>query len=152
MDERKALYLLYSSEELWTETVSAMREYAGSYEAALSVPNSVWRREGIFPNEKKASAFSAILRNERELLSKLEDYEARGIRLVTHLDEAFPERLKNIPNPPLLLWVRGQLPKDSIPSVSIVGARECSDYGTGVAEYFGKELAKKGIQIVSGLA
>lgn len=152
MDERTALYLLYSSEELWTETVSAMHEFAGSYEAALGVPVSVWRREGIFPNDKKASAFSSILRNEKELLTKLEDFEARGIRLVTHLDEEFPERLRNIPDPPLLLWVLGRLPKDNIPSVSIVGARECSDYGTGVAEYFGRELAKKGIQIVSGLA
>ena len=152
MDERTALYLLYSSEELWTNTVTAMHTYAGSYEDALSVSPATWRREGILRNSKKESAFSSIIQNRQTLLDKLKRYEATGIKMVTHLDENFPERLRNIPDPPLLLWVLDDLPGDDIPSVSIVGARECSEYGTGVAEYFAKELAKAGIQVVSGLA
>lgn len=152
MDERTALYLLYSSEDLWTKTVSAMYSYAGSYEAALSVPAEVWRKEGIFTGSKKAAAFTSVLRNRDKLLDKLHLYEEQGIRLVTHFDPGFPERLKSIPDPPLLLWVQGELPEENLPSVSIVGARECSDYGTGVTEYFAKELAAKGIQVVSGLA
>ncbi len=129
-----------------------MRTYAGSYEAALTVSPEIWHREGIFPRSKKESAFSMIIQNRQTLLDKLKRSEETGIRMVTHLDEGFPERLRNIPDPPLLLWVLGDLPREDAHSVSIVGARECSEYGSGVAGYFAKELAEAGIQVVSGLA
>lgn len=67
-------------------------------------------------------------------------------------DEKYPERLKNIPLSPSKLYVRGALPKDDVPSVAIVGARNCSLYGQDMAKWFATELALNGVQIVSGMA
>ena len=64
----------------------------------------------------------------------------------------YPSRLLHIPSPPAALYYKGKLPKDSLPSVAIIGARRCSEYGSYVAKEFGSKLGAAGIQIISGLA
>ncbi len=64
----------------------------------------------------------------------------------------FPERLKQIPNCPKGLYVKGKLPREEVLSVAIVGARNCSAYGKNMALWFGRELAAQGVQIISGMA
>ena len=78
--------------------------------------------------------------------------EAKGISYVNHTDVDFPDKLKNIAGPPYGLFVKGRLPDALTPSVAIVGARECSEYGRLMAEYFGDRLAREGVQIISGMA
>ena len=75
-----------------------------------------------------------------------------GIRLIPYEDEEFPEKLRTIPDPPACLFVKGKLPDSTLPSVSIVGARMCSEYGRYVARQFGLALAEAGVQIISGMA
>ncbi|MBO4374059.1 MAG: DNA-processing protein DprA [Lachnospiraceae bacterium] len=74
------------------------------------------------------------------------------IRYITGFEKEFPEKLKEIQNPPAGIYVRGCLPDESKKSVAIVGSRQCSMYGAKVAEYFGSELAANGVQIISGMA
>ena len=74
------------------------------------------------------------------------------IRELTPLDADYPERLRNIPDPPRTLYVRGNLPPDDRPTVAIIGARSASDYGLQVARSFGRALAMQGIGIISGMA
>ena len=74
------------------------------------------------------------------------------IRELTPLDADYPERLRNIPDPPRTLYVRGSLPPDDRPTVAIIGARSASDYGLQVARSFGRALAMQGIGIISGMA
>lgn len=74
------------------------------------------------------------------------------IRELTPLDADYPERLRNIPDPPRTLYVRGSLPPDDRPTVAIIGARNASDYGLQVARSFGRALAMQGIGIISGMA
>ncbi|MCR5770527.1 MAG: DNA-processing protein DprA [Butyrivibrio sp.] len=74
------------------------------------------------------------------------------IRMIPYDDEEFPDKLRTIPDPPACIFVKGKLPQNDIPSVSIVGARMCSEYGRYVARQFGLELAEAGIQIISGMA
>jgi DNA processing protein len=59
-----------------------------------------------------------------------------------------------IPDPPPVLWLRGEAPPELLarPSVAIVGARACSSYGRSVARTLGRELAAAGLVVVSGLA
>lgn len=64
----------------------------------------------------------------------------------------YPQKLKNIYEPPYSLFYKGELPDASKPSVAIVGARNASYETKCIAEKFGRELAKYGIQIISGLA
>ena len=84
-----------------------------------------------------------------------EDYgrlSTKGISYVNHADDDFPEKLRNIASTPYGLFVKGRLPDPLTPSVAIIGARECSEYGRLMAEYFGDRLVKEGIQIISGMA
>lgn len=76
----------------------------------------------------------------------------KGIYFVTKEDSNYPDKLRNIFNPPYALYVKGNLPKNQIGSVAIIGARNCSEYGREVSKYFACELAKAGLQIISGLA
>ena len=64
----------------------------------------------------------------------------------------YPKRLKEIYLPPFVLYYYGTLPKETRPSLAIIGARNCSTYGEEVASIFARELAKEGIQIISGMA
>ena len=73
-------------------------------------------------------------------------------RKITGSDPEYPNRLKEIKSPPKELYIKGRLPDEKALSVAIVGARECSPYGRRMAQEIGAELARAGIQIISGMA
>lgn len=75
----------------------------------------------------------------------------QNIRFVTRTDADYPKRLRNIPDPPYALFVKGKLPAEG-PSVAVIGARECSEYGRFVASGIGKALGEGGVQVISGMA
>lgn len=83
---------------------------------------------------------------------KISDYcTLHNIKIVTYTDAAYPECLKEIYNPPLLLYIKGEFPDfDNIPSIAIVGPRKVSEYGKKAAYSLGYRLGKSGITIVSG--
>lgn len=75
----------------------------------------------------------------------------KEIRMVTYADCAYPSRLKNISDPPALLYYRGRLPDfDSEAVIGVVGSRRCSAYGLLHAKQFSKLIASSGGMIVSG--
>lgn len=67
-------------------------------------------------------------------------------------DAGYPAPLRTIPSPPRTLYVRGRWREEDRISVAIVGARRASAYGVAVAEWLGRELARCGVTVVSGLA
>ena len=76
-----------------------------------------------------------------------------GCRTVTLLDSDYPDRLRNIYDPPLILYVRGSLPDiDEEPVVGVVGTRKCTPYGMKTAENIGYNLSRAGIIVTTGLA
>lgn len=74
-----------------------------------------------------------------------------GVSVAAITDQAYPPRLKQIHDPPLVLFYRGQLAGPDV-SLAIVGTRRASDYGRQVAWELSRELAGLGVTIVSGLA
>lgn len=86
------------------------------------------------------------------LESEYERFLKTGITLVIWTEHTYPERLREIYNPPWGLYVKGALPDPEKKAVAIVGARMCSEYGRAVAEKTGKTLAEHNIEIISGLA
>lgn len=74
----------------------------------------------------------------------------KGIRLLTLSDNDYPLSLLQMPDPPPLLYVKGELPE--APALAIVGSRKATFYGLGAAEQLAYALAAQGITIVSGLA
>lgn len=79
--------------------------------------------------------------------------EALGIEILTWQDAHYPHRLRNIFDPPCVLYVKGRLPLiDEQVCVAVVGTRDVTPYGTVCAEKLGYGLAKGGAIVVSGLA
>ena len=74
------------------------------------------------------------------------------IQYIPQEDVRYPARLRVLPGMPKGIYVLGRLPDDNRPSVAIVGARSSSAYGDGTARLFAGELAKAGVQIISGMA
>ena len=77
---------------------------------------------------------------------------AAGVRFVTLGDEAFPEPLRHIPDPPLALYYRGSLRPAPGAWVAVVGARTATRRGLQIAQVLGRDLADNGATVVSGLA
>jgi DNA processing protein len=78
--------------------------------------------------------------------------ERLGVQLVFRGEEAYPEPLRHISDPPSLLYCRGTLlPADAL-AVAIVGSRQCSRYGKQIAARLAGELGAAGVTVVSGLA
>mgnify|MGYP004462156065 FL=1 len=83
----------------------------------------------------------------------LADCQRLDIQLLTLSDAAYPGRLKNIYDPPVLLYCKGRLPLlDDLLCVAVVGTRDCTPYGVACAEKLGFGLASGGAAVVSGLA
>jgi DNA processing protein len=92
-----------------------------------------------------ATGFEAA---ERELC----DMERIGARLIRWTSPEYPENLRHIADPPPYLYLRGDSTALSAPCVAIVGARAASDAGRHMARRLGRELAARGVTVVSGLA
>lgn len=83
----------------------------------------------------------------------LADCQRLDIRLLPLSDAAYPGRLKNIYDPPALLYCKGRLPLlDDLLCVAVVGTRDCTPYGVACAEKLGFGLASGEAAVVSGLA
>ncbi len=83
---------------------------------------------------------------------EIEWLEKKGYAVLTIKDKKYPKNLREIFDPPLVLYYAGKIETLSEPAVSIVGARKSSPYGRAVAEKLAYELASRGLVIVSGLA
>lgn len=83
----------------------------------------------------------------------LADCEDLGIRIMCYRDAGYPARLKNIADPPVVLYYKGRFPDmDSAPVISAVGTRKCTPYGIHVARKMGGQMARCGAILVSGIA
>ena len=80
------------------------------------------------------------------------EIERSGVRLLTAFDEEYPSGLREIPDPPFLLFALGRTDRLRLPAVAIVGSRDASRYGRDVAWRLARELSSAGVAIVSGFA
>lgn len=78
--------------------------------------------------------------------------ESQGIKILTWEDAAYPQRLKEIEQPPPVLYIRGEYLPDDLYAVAIVGTRRVTPYGRQITEELSAYLASNGITVVSGLA
>lgn len=118
--------------------------------------------KGVFHAEKSQLAELGLGEGE---LSALLDKDLRpaerivyrcaeeDIGIITMQDAVYPERLRNIPDPPCVLYVKGHLPAvDTEPVIGVVGTRKCSPYGAKIARDMAFEIAAKGGMVCTGLA
>lgn len=120
----------------------------GSPEQVLTASSAELKRTGLL-SEKMVSQIrsgSWLAGAEQEF------HRARqtGVRIVTADDPHFPEDLRNTPDPPLFLYVKGELSQDAC--IAVVGTRNPTHYGLTVTHRIGYELAAAGLTVVSGMA
>lgn len=100
---------------------------------------------------KKTAAAIACFKGWDKIKRELDRTIKAGIRIITYQDELYPAKLRNIYDRPAFIYVKGNLTKDEI-NIAMVGSRLASTYGKYTTERISRELAIKGITIVSGLA
>ena len=86
------------------------------------------------------------------LAQELELIQQHQCRIVTVNDESYPPLLKQIDDPPILLYIIGEFPPQDAPSIAIVGSRSPTEYGKTTSQQLSHQLAARGITVVSGFA
>ena len=115
-----------------------------------------------FADRRELETLPGLLPEERRALERRDSAEIErivrrcaeeGVRILTYQDAAFPERLRNIPDPPYVLYVLGTLPAvDTEPLIAVVGTRRSSPYGERMTRRIAGEIARCGGTVVTGLA
>lgn len=126
------------------------KEPKNIFEASESQLNSFMKIYNIFNSKDKATLMKS--RNADKITSYHDKIINMGINYITIDEPYYPFSLKNINNPPKVIYYRGKVPKNEGIKIAIVGSRKCTDYGKKVALYFANELSKLGVTIVSGMA
>ena len=150
MTEREALIALNRIQGIGAVTVKRIAEALGS--VAAMTGRSVGELQGV-PGigEERAALLSRGLAPEYAE-EELALAAKKGVTLVTWEDDGYPALLKAIADPPLVLYVAGEVSALDTLSVAIVGTRHPSMYGRETAQRFGYQLAAAGYTVVSGLA
>jgi DNA processing protein len=101
---------------------------------------------------QKIAANLVSMRSQIDLDQIWKNIQARGIQVVTWEDEAYPRYLREVDQPPPVLYLMGSFLPDDEWAVAIVGTRRVTAYGRQVAEELAGALAHSGVTVVSGLA
>lgn len=123
--------------------------------AAFGLPQQVFMagRTALAGVMGKARADAVLAAPNQEAIERaLAWAQEPGNHILTLADDTYPRALLDIPDPPLLLYVKGALALLQQPALAIVGARTASAHGEANAEAFARHLASQGFTIVSGLA
>lgn len=131
------------------DAAAGLLRYFGTAEAAY------------YAGAKEYELLSLPARLYRSLLDKklegvervLETCDRQGISLLTCMDAAYPERLLQLDDHPLILYVKGTLPRvDGEVAIGMVGSRKCTPYGQSMAGRIAMDLARSNAVVVSGMA
>ena len=152
----RATLRLFLADNVGTKTFHRLVEAFGDVVSAANASPSAWRRvKGIGP--KTLDALKGV--TDEDIDSELAEADRLGVKILCIHDDAFPkdsedseypEQLRNIYDPPPLLYVRGKIEPSDAVSLGIVGSRRCTYYGSEQAERFGSLLGRAGFTIVSG--
>ena len=151
MTEQEYLYWLVHIQGLGAVTIKKLYTYFESF-------REIWKageQELSASKCLRGGQIQALLSGKEKIEANRREYEKlkeQGIRFVTFLDVEYPKRLLPLYDSPAALFVKGKIPKDDMPSVAIVGARDCTEYGRDAAGFLARMLAKEGLSIISGLA
>jgi DNA processing protein len=148
MDDKEALVALNMISHIGPIRLRNLQDRIGSPSAILSASkDQLLRAPGI-----GEAAADAIVNWESgvDLAGELQRVRDFGCHIVTWSDANYPELLKQIYDPPILLYVKGTLTPRDKNSVAIVGSRQTTHYGINVARKLGYQLAYVGVTVVSG--
>jgi DNA processing protein len=148
MTSREAFIALNMVADVGPVRVRQLLDAFGSPEKILQAPRSELKKvDGI--GEEVAKSITKWRENVR-LDDELARIERENVRVVTQLDDEFPQNLREIHDPPLVLYVRGALKKNEKLAVAVVGTRRPTHYGQESARKLAYQLAHCGVAVISG--
>ncbi len=147
--ERAAYVTLALTPGVGATRMRALLSACGSAAAALAAPPKELRR---IPGVSHALADVIGAQSLEAAEQALGAAAALGGVVLTPSDDAFPAVLRDIPDPPLLLFALGRLPLLARPAIAIVGSRDHTRYGAEVCRRIASMMARSGGAVVSGMA
>ncbi|MBR3040795.1 MAG: DNA-processing protein DprA [Lachnospiraceae bacterium] len=145
---------LYAVSGIGSKSLKRLYAETGSVEGILQLTEQ--RITELIKKEELTPILNEYRSDKKALFERMRKYrktqEEKGIHFVSIGEEAYPKRLRELIDAPFGIYYMGSLPEEDTPTVSIIGARECSEYGKKAAELFGKTLAGYGVSIISGMA
>ncbi len=124
-------------------------EHFGSAESVFRASLTELEGTGIQAVSAQSIATGKSAELAREEIARI---AAAGVTVVSSEDSCYPPRLKEIYDPPLVLYVRGNPEVLTQPGIAMVGTRHPTPYGSGMAERLACDLAAQGLVIISGMA
>ncbi len=151
MSPTKEWLTLYLTPGLGPSGLKSLVDHFGSPAKVLAAPKKELLKTAGRLTKK---TLAAIGRDEQRdaAAEELVRTARAGITILCWDDENFPVGLKNIPDPPVILYVKGNTGVLNKPAVSMVGSRAASVYGLQMAEELSRQLAVRGFTVISGLA
>lgn len=148
-EERLAWLGLVLTPGLGPRRILRAIEKAGGARRLLDMP--LTELEGLnIPMQSAQFVHSGMARKAAD--EELEQMVQTGAGFLTHADDVYPMRLREIFDAPPVLWLRGNAGLLSLPSIAVVGTRHPTPYGTGMAEMLARDLSANGMLILSGMA
>ncbi|MCL2250220.1 MAG: DNA-processing protein DprA [Oscillospiraceae bacterium] len=150
MAKQKYWIWLAECEGLSAANARALVEHFGSAENVYNAKANEYMEIAGFRHKDVKGLIDKNLSRAEEIIKSCEKIRCTVLSLG---DADYPQRLKNIYDPPVVLYVRGNLPQiDEMPVFGIVGTRACTPYGITHASAAGQELSSCGFVVVTGLA
>ena len=150
LDERRALVALAAVPGVGSGRARSLLSALGSAAEVFASPEArLARVDGIGKGTAQAIATADPWAHAD---AQLATAEKLGATLLTLVDGGYPDRLRQIYDPPPFLWVRGEIAPEDARAVAVVGTRKASDEGRRAAYKLGRDLAEAGVTVVSGLA
>lgn len=147
--EKKHLIGLIQFPKFGLIKMKKIQAFFQSWEDAFNSSAANLIKAGI--EEKNAAEFISF-KQTLNLDKTIETIEKESIKIITIENEEYPALLKEIYDPPFLLFTKGNLPKPNEFCLAVVGSRKISKYGEMATEKIVSDLTKNGLTIVSGLA
>lgn len=151
MSEKEYLYLLCQVPGLGAVSLFRLQEQFGNFKGVWHAEEKSLRQANIL-TEKRVESILAARTREKEYRKDYESMMQRNIQFTAFWEEEYPPRLRPYRDRPAAIFRKGRFPADGVPTAAIVGARNCTEYGRQMAQAFGEELSRAGVQIISGLA
>jgi DNA processing protein len=149
MDAREALVALNLIEHVGPVRLRKLLDHFGGDPAAILRAGKAQLLAVNGIGEDTADAISGWEKSV-DLAGELKRITDFGCHIVTQLDEEYPALLREIYDPPIVLYVKGALKPEDKNSVALVGSRQTTTYGLEVARKLGYQLAYTGVTVVSG--
>ncbi len=134
---------------LGLRTANALLCHFRRPEAILDSPHEELEAQGVPPEVAEDLLSSRSAERAEEEWKKA---DSLGVRILDILHPDYPSLLREIFDPPIILYIRGERWDVELPQVSVVGTRRPTGYGLNCAERFAEDLAARGVAVTSGLA